>query len=117
MPRGDRTGPWGMGPMTGRTSGYCSGYDNPIPGRGYRTDLGRGRNFWDGSGCGRRFMNRVGRFFDGMPLNRNDIAVFPAPDPEAEKEFLRTQTEVLQSQLDKIKNRLDELTAHEAPKV
>ena len=29
MPRGDRTGPMGMGPMTGRGAGYCAGYDVP----------------------------------------------------------------------------------------
>jgi len=26
MPRGDRTGPRGMGPMTGRRAGYCADY-------------------------------------------------------------------------------------------
>jgi hypothetical protein len=30
MPRGDGTGPAGMGPMTGRAAGFCAGY--PIPG-------------------------------------------------------------------------------------
>jgi len=30
MPRGDRTGPAGMGPMTGSAAGYCAGY--PAPG-------------------------------------------------------------------------------------
>jgi len=25
MPRGDRTGPSGLGPLTGRGAGYCSG--------------------------------------------------------------------------------------------
>jgi len=29
MPRGDRTGPQGMGPMTRRAAGYCAGYDVP----------------------------------------------------------------------------------------
>lgn len=29
MPRGDRIGPMGMGPMTGRGAGYCAGYDAP----------------------------------------------------------------------------------------
>jgi hypothetical protein len=29
MPRGDRTGPAGMGPMTGRAAGYCAGYNAP----------------------------------------------------------------------------------------
>jgi len=40
MPRGDGTGPAGMGPMTGRAAGYCAGYPmpgymNPIAGRWY----------------------------------------------------------------------------------
>jgi len=29
MPRGDRTGPAGIGPMTGRAAGYCAGYNTP----------------------------------------------------------------------------------------
>jgi hypothetical protein len=45
MPGGDRTGPGGMGPMTGRAAGFCAGYPvagymNPIPGRGF--GFGRG---------------------------------------------------------------------------
>ncbi|MGB9797357.1 MAG: DUF5320 domain-containing protein, partial [bacterium] len=47
MPFGDRTGPLGRGPRTGRGAGFCSGfpvpgYLNPIPGRGF---WGRGRGF------------------------------------------------------------------------
>jgi len=39
MPRGDGTGPAGLGPMTGRAAGYCAGYSvpgfmNPMPRRG-----------------------------------------------------------------------------------
>jgi hypothetical protein len=45
MPRGDRTGPWGAGSMTGRAAGYCAGY--PVPGymnlgRGWGRGFGRG---------------------------------------------------------------------------
>jgi hypothetical protein len=45
MPRGDRTGPMGQGPMTGRRAGYCSGsnmpgFSNRYPGGGF--GLGRG---------------------------------------------------------------------------
>lgn len=29
MPGGDRTGPLGAGPRTGRGMGYCGGYDQP----------------------------------------------------------------------------------------
>lgn len=41
MPWGDRTGPSGYGPMTGRAAGLCAGYQtpgyaNPIPGKGLR---------------------------------------------------------------------------------
>lgn len=55
MPGGDRTGPAGMGPMTGRAAGYCAGYGmpgylNPIFGRGYG-GWGRGYGGW-GRGYG-----------------------------------------------------------------
>jgi len=45
MPRGDKTGPNGEGPMTGRQQGYCSGNDNPgyaVSGRGLGRGLGGG---------------------------------------------------------------------------
>ena len=58
MPGGDRTGPLGWGPMTGRAAGYCAGYPvpgylNPIPGRGW-FGVGRGGFPW-GGGRGRFF--------------------------------------------------------------
>ena len=48
MPRGDRTGPMGFGPMTGRGAGYCTGsgmagFMNLMGGRGGR---GRGWRHW-----------------------------------------------------------------------
>ena len=52
MPRGDKTGPNGAGPMTGRAAGYCVGYTSPgymNPRRGYGRGSGRG---W-GRGYGR----------------------------------------------------------------
>lgn len=41
MPAGNGTGPLGMGPMTGRGAGYCSGYQvpgfmNPLAGGVFR---------------------------------------------------------------------------------
>ena len=46
MPGGDRTGPRGMGAMTGRAAGYCAGfgvpgYANPVIGRGFGMGFGR----------------------------------------------------------------------------
>lgn len=57
MPRGNGTGPMGLGPMTGRGAGYCAGYGvpgcmNPLGGRGF--GLGRGFGFgrgWYGAGA------------------------------------------------------------------
>lgn len=57
MPRGDRTGPLGFGPRTGRAGGYCAGfpvpgYMNPQPGfKG--AGFGRGRGWGRGLGWGR----------------------------------------------------------------
>lgn len=56
MPGGDRTGPMGMGPMTGRGAVFCAGYSvpgfvNDLPIRG-RMGIGRGLNC--GFGMGRR---------------------------------------------------------------
>jgi hypothetical protein len=51
MPRGNRTGPLGFGPRTGRSAGYCArypfpGYMNPVPGRGFGRGRGRGHCNW-----------------------------------------------------------------------
>ncbi|RKD31182.1 DUF5320 domain-containing protein [Thermohalobacter berrensis] len=43
MPRGDRTGPYGEGPVTGRGMGYCRGFGRGYIGRGFRR------------GCSKRF--------------------------------------------------------------
>lgn len=56
MPGGDRTGPAGMGPMTGRAAGFCAGYGAHgymnAGGRGF----GRGGGFGGGGrGCRNRF--------------------------------------------------------------
>ena len=49
MPRGDRTGPMGYGPMTGRGLGYCAGYASPGYTRSWpRYGMGWGRGFGRG---------------------------------------------------------------------
>jgi hypothetical protein len=58
MPAGDRTGPWGMGPRTGRGFGYCSGFQAPGfmlsgPGLGFGRGFGSRRGFGRGMGFGR----------------------------------------------------------------
>jgi hypothetical protein len=55
MPWGDRTGPMGQGPLTGRKAGYCAGFSAPgflklRPGRFPRrgSALGLRRMAWGG---------------------------------------------------------------------
>jgi Family of unknown function (DUF5320) len=123
MPRGDRTGPVGMGPTTGRAAGYCAGlgmpgYANPVPGRGFGTGFGRGRGFWGRGfgGGGRGFRHRF--YATGLPGGMRFGGWAPPywqPEPELEKQTLRVQAEALQSELDLIKKRLSDLEAGARP--
>jgi hypothetical protein len=123
MPRGDRTGPMGMGPMTGRGAGYCAGYGVPgyanvAPGFGFGLGWGRG---WGGGGRGRRWRHwfhatglpgwaRFGYAPAWGPLPAGAYGPYAAPPaPEQEAEYLRTQAEWLQEQLDAISQRIAEL--------
>ncbi len=63
MPGGDKRGPNGEGPMTGRSVGYCAdndqpGYMNPGPGGG---GMRRGQG-GQGGGLGRRWRRGAGGF-------------------------------------------------------
>jgi len=63
MPRGDRTGPNGNGPMTGRRRGHCTGNDRP----GYTEN---NQNY--GRGFGGGFRRGGGRGFGGFRGRNND---------------------------------------------
>ena len=118
MPRGDGTGPAGMGPMTGRAAGYCAGYPvlgfmNPVGGRGY---WGRGRGGAWGRGFGRGF----GWARGGYPAWGGDVATPYAPYPSpvaptmtAEQELtgLKQQADYFQDALGDINNRIEQLEA------
>ncbi len=119
MPRGDRTGPMGMGPMTGWGAGYCAGYDrpgyaSPFPGRGF----GFGGGGW-GRGRGwRHWYYATGlpgwaRFGYGPAWGAPPAAAYgpyaAPPTPEQEVEFLKAQAEGLKEQLDAISQRITEL--------
>jgi hypothetical protein len=111
MPAGDRTGPWGGGPMTGRGMGYCAGYGapgyaNPAFGR-----LGRG------GGRGWRHMY----YATGLPgwARFGHVPAWGAPpvsgpyapqmSAEQETQMLKEQAEWLKGQLEAIVKRLEEL--------
>jgi hypothetical protein len=118
MPGGDRTGPAGLGPMTGRAAGYCAGYGvpgyiNPIPGRGF-FGRGRGRG-WFGRGMGRGFGRGrgMGYFAGGFPGWGYYGAPVPpyAPElnPEEEITLLKEDAEVLKQQLKELQGYIDTL--------
>ena len=89
MPRGDGTGPNGLGAMTGRAAGYCAGYG--VPG------------FANG-GFGRGYRNMY--FATGLPFWARGGAALPEAD---EKQFLANQAKALQTQLEEIQKRQKEL--------
>lgn len=119
MPRGDRTGPNGMGPMTGRGAGYCSGsgqpgYMNPYGGRFFGRGFGYGAGFGHGGGLGRGWGRGLGYGFSAYPSYAGAVAgPFPyaaaQPNPEVEKLDLKHHAEYLEEELKSIRKRLTEL--------
>jgi hypothetical protein len=66
MPGGDRTGPTGGGPKTGRGMGYCTGNDRP--GSGFGRGRGGFRRWWSGFGRGTGWR----RFGFGMDMTESE---------------------------------------------
>lgn len=112
MPRGDGTGPMGMGPMTGRAAGFCAGFNtpgyvNPIPGRGF--GMGFGRGFGRGAGGGFGWRNRY--YAGGMTGWQRVAGAMPQMSREQEIEVLKNQANSLQDALDVVHKQLQELEA------
>lgn len=108
MPRGDGTGPMGMGAGTGRSVGYCAGsempgYAHPVPGRGFGMGFARGRGAGGrGSGGGGRGWRNM-FFATGLPGSMRF----------GDTQALKTRVEALQSELDLIKKRLGQIETGE----
>jgi hypothetical protein len=107
MPGGDRTGPLGEGPMTGKGFGYCGGFDGPGYGYGsMRPFFGRGFGFGRGRGRGmRRGMGFGSRW--GVPAYPYTYA--PPYAGENEAEMLRQQAKYLSDSLEEINKRLTQM--------
>jgi len=118
MPGGDRTGPGGMGPMTGRAAGYCAGnnvpgYMNPYGGRGmgYGGMMGgRGGGFGRGRGFGRYVPSVVPAAYPAAypAVPQPGFGAIPY-DESAELEALRMQAQSLESTLSGIQKRIETL--------
>jgi len=107
MPGGNRMGPLGAGPMTGRGAGYCAGGGaaGNITAGGRFCGFGRGRG-GRGGGGGRGCRNMF--FATGLPgWARFDCA--PAAETADEKQMLTNQADALRTQLDNIQKRLERL--------
>ncbi len=109
MPRGDRTGPYGDGPMTGRGVGYCAGSDAP----GYAAPgPGMGRGAWRAwGGRGRGYRNWF--YATGLPrwarFGPSAAPAQPAYDAAQEMVDLKAQASWLGEQLSAIQARLEAL--------
>ncbi len=105
MPRGDGTGPEGLGPMTGRAMGYCAGYPTP----GFANPGGRGLARGWGRGVGRGMAWRHGGWrTPGYYASAYYRPVAPLTQ-EQEKTAIQNQLEFLKEEMETLQHRLDEL--------
>ena len=114
MPRGDGTGPGGMGPMTGRAAGYCAGYGvpgfaNPVGGRGLGMGWGRGGGRGMGMGWRRGWGRGPGGGWGFAPAPFAGAYAAPEPTSEEGVAALRDQADWLKQQLESVNSRLQEL--------
>ena len=123
MPRGDGTGPAGMGPMTGRGAGFCAGYGvpgylNPVGGRGA---WGAGLGFGRGRGRGHRNMYWATGLTGWQRAAMDYPAAYPyaapvpfmQPSAEQELEALRGQLKAMEQGIGQIQERIRELEKDE----
>lgn len=127
MPRGDRTGPFGAGPMSGRRAGFCSGFpvagfmNSPFGfgGFGFR---GRGRGwrhmFWATGmpGWARGFHPGFSPLFNPEASSHwsgnfwpEDTQSIPEKAKKDQAKLLKKQIEILEEDLKELNTRLKEL--------
>lgn len=111
MPGGDGTGPWGVGPMTGRGTGYCAGYKAPCYGNsGMRAGL-----WCRGGGAGQGWRNRC---YATGPVGWQQTGGWQRPlsggygsaiNQEQHLEALKNQAERMQTALEDIRNEIEKM--------
>ena len=98
MPGGDRTGPLGEGPLTGRRLGYCAGFDRP----GFMNV----RSNW-GGGYGRRFRGGYTGRGPGLGFRHRYGDLYRwEPDEVSEKTLIENEIRILKDQLSSLEDRL-----------
>lgn len=102
MPRGDKTGPNGQGPMTGRRMGFCAGANAPgFMNSGFSRSTGRdfGRGFGRGLGWRQGFQQ-------AQPIQQIQPTVITE---KQEKQFLEQELSALKEDIKEIEKRLKEM--------
>ncbi|MBN2473099.1 MAG: DUF5320 domain-containing protein [Pirellulales bacterium] len=126
MPGGDRTGPMGMGPMTGRAAGYCAG--SPVPGflnapggqafggrgMGGRGMGGRGRRNWyyaTGLTGWQRAAAAAQAFGGGqfVPPVQAGFGATPTTADQQELHVLKQQAQAMEQQMAQLRERIAQL--------
>ena len=126
MPRGDRTGPEGLGPATGRGLGFCRGHATPGSSKVGSRGLARGRGQGISRGLARGFRGRRGlglRIAPPRPPIERPKSARRAPrrtqregtyygeyTEEDEIEDLKAYADQLEEELELVEERLEELT-------
>jgi hypothetical protein len=110
MPRGDKTGPNGLGPMTGRAAGYCAGYSIPgyaNPTIGYGRGMARRLRRGAGRGFGRRGLFPVSRPIVQTASPKQEIAALEdyQKQLEEEKNQIKKEEENIKSRIEELKNK------------
>ena len=110
MPFGDRTGPLGLGPRTGRGAGYCSGFAAP----GF-VNRAAGFGFF-GGGCGGRGSGWRNWFYATGLTGWQRAGFWPwggpgfaGSTPEQEAAALKGLADRLEGALESIRKRIEEL--------
>jgi len=112
LPSGDRTGPRGLGPMTGRALGYCAGYDTPGYTKGPGMELGRGwgsRRGW-GRGRGVGYGRRFGWGYPIPAYTPYIPRIAPEITSESQLSMLKQEKSYLESEMNGIKNALEDIS-------
>lgn len=110
MPGGDRTGPFGIGPMSGKGMGWCRGRAGAPIGaaQGATGSLGAGRGFGRG-----RMRFQEGTSFPGRGRGSGLCWTAPAAPavqpPETEIAYLTAYASDLEASLNAVKSRLEAL--------
>ena len=111
MPRGDRTGPSGLGPMSGRGAGFCAGsgmpgFANGAPGRG----SGWSSCMRRGSRGNRNWFHRTGLFgWQRGGADSYGTASGPIKTKDNEIQILKDELRGFERATEQIRSRLTEL--------